>query len=117
MLGPGTIYVNVARGEPAYDRYKAFEAEMLGKKPRPFKLCRKELYRRCIKNPARPWFSYTTIRTDAGYHDAVAYLALRNSLLRWYGPRKKPLVPPPEGPPPAPPPPSPDFVGPPAPTD
>jgi hypothetical protein len=117
VLKPGTIYVNVARGEPAYDRYKTFETELLGKKPVPFRLCRKELYRRCIKHPTRPWHSYTTKRTDAGYHDAIPFLALRNSLLRWYGPKKKPKVMPAEDHPPAPPPLPPDFVGPPTPTD
>jgi hypothetical protein len=117
VLKPGTVYMNVSRGEPAYDRYKTFETEMLGKKPVPFRLCRKELYRRCVKHPGRPWFSYTTKRTDVGYHDAIPFLVLRNALLRHYGPAKKPKVQAAEDHPPAPPPPPPDFVGPPAPPD
>jgi hypothetical protein len=117
VLRPGTVYLNIARGEPAYERYKAFETEMLGTKPRPFKPCKKDLYRRCLKNPLRPWFSYTTKRGDAGYHDAIPFLVLRTALLRFYGPRKKPKVSPVEDQPPAPPPLPPDFVGPPAPPD
>jgi hypothetical protein len=117
VLKAGTVYMNVSRGEPSYDRYKTWETEMLGKKPVPFRLCRKELYRRCIKHPTRPWFSYTTKRTDVGYHDAIPFLVLRNALLRHYGPAKKPKVVAPEDNPPAPPPPPPVFVGPPAPPD
>jgi hypothetical protein len=117
VLKPGTVYMNVSRGEPSYDRYKTFETEMLSKNPRPFRLCRKELYRRCDKHPVKPWFSYTTKRTDAGHHDAIPFLVLRNALLRHYRPAKKPKVQPAEDQPPGPPLQSPDFVGPPLPPD
>ncbi|HEY3352122.1 MAG TPA: hypothetical protein VGQ83_02655 [Polyangia bacterium] len=116
LLGRGTVYLNISRGEPSYDHYKAFEAEMLGKKPRPFKPCDKTLYRRCVKHPGRPWFSYTTKRGDVGYHDHTPRLALRTALLRYFTGRKgAKAAPKHEDPPAGPPAPPPDLMGPPAP--
>jgi hypothetical protein len=116
VLGRGTVYLNISRGEPSYGNYKAFEAEMLGKKPRSFRPCDRSLYRRCLKNPGRPWFSYTTRRGEGGYHDHIPGLVLRTALLRWFGGRKGPKAAPKhEEPPVAATIPPADFVGPPAP--
>jgi hypothetical protein len=114
VLRRGTVYLNISRGEPAYERYRTFETEMLGKRPRAVRPCRKSLYRRCLKSPRRPWYSYTTRRTDGGYHDSIPYLVLRTALLRFYGGRKGHKAAPQDEHPPAPPP---DFVGPTMPPD
>jgi hypothetical protein len=120
VIRGGTVYMNFSRGEPSYDRYKAFEAEMLGARPRPVKPCDRSVYRRCLKHPGRAWFSYTTRRGDAGYHDHVPRLLLRTALLRFFtghkGARAAPKhEEPPMGPPAPAAPAEPEPMGPPAP--
>jgi hypothetical protein len=113
VLGPGTVYLNVSRGEPAHERYRAFEMEMLGRRPRAFRPCDPLLYRRCLRHPGRPYSSYTTRRLDVGYHDSIPGLALRIALLRYFGGLKGERSAPRHAEPPAPP----DLMGPPAPPE
>jgi hypothetical protein len=81
--GRGTIVVNASRGEPGYPHYREFEQEVLGARPIAVH-CNNEVYRRCLKHARRPYYSYTTTRTEGSYHGGIPTDFYRTVLTRFF---------------------------------
>jgi len=81
--GRGTIVLNASRGEPFYTGYRRFEEAFLGRAPLAVG-CNTLVYRRCMRSALRPYYSFTTIRTDPRYHEEIPYDFFRTMLLRFF---------------------------------
>jgi hypothetical protein len=84
----GTIVFNASRGEPGYPHYRRFEHDLLGSRPLAVH-CDSGVYRRCLKSPHEPFFSFTTTRTEGGYHAEIPTDYYRTMLVRFFGPVRR----------------------------
>ncbi|HEY3357600.1 MAG TPA: hypothetical protein VGQ83_30390 [Polyangia bacterium] len=89
--GRGTIVLNASRGEPGYPHYRQFEHDVLGGRPLAVG-CNADVYRRCLKSPHHPYFSFTTTRTEGSYHGEIPSDYYRTMLVRFF-PAARPLGP------------------------